>query len=90
MARRKLASATKDGDRLEMLQLLAGMLAKRLDQGVDDKSLASVAKQYRDTLREIEELKGANGGGDEEIDELMQARAAKGRPGAVRERRNSG
>lgn len=89
MARRKLAPATKDGDRLEMLQLLAGMLAKRLDQGVDDKSLASVTKQYRDTLREIEELKGANGG-DEEIDELMQARAAKGRPGAVRERRNSG
>ena len=89
MARRKLAPATKDGDRLEMLQLLAGMLAKRLDQGVDDKSLASVAKQYRDTLREIEELKGANGGGDEEIDELMQARAAKGRPGAVRKARNA-
>ena len=90
MARRKLASATKDGDRLETLQLLAGMLAKRLDQGVDDKSLASVAKQYRDTLREIDELKNAKGGGDEEIDELMQARAAKGRPGAVRERRSSG
>lgn len=90
MARRKLAPATKGGDRLEMLQLLAGMLAKRLDQGVDDKSLASVSKQYRDTLREIDELKGANGGGDQEIDELMQARAAKGRPGAVRERRNSG
>lgn len=89
MARRKLAPATKDGDRLEMLQLLAGMLAKRLDQGVDDKSLASVAKQYRDTLREIEELKGANGGGDQEIDELMQARAAKGRPGAVRKARNA-
>ena len=89
MARRKLASATKDGDRLEMLQMLAAMLAKRLDQGVDDKSLASVSKQYRDTLREIEELKGANGGGDEEIDELMQARAAKGRPGAVRKARNA-
>ena len=89
MARRKLETATGDGDRLEMLQKLARMLAKRLDQGVDDKSLASVAKQYRDTVREIDELKSAKGGGDEEIDELMQARAAKGRPGAVRKARNA-
>lgn len=84
-----METATGDGDRLEMLQKLARMLAKRLDQGVDDKSLASVAKQYRDTVREIDELKSAKGGGDEEIDELMQARAAKGRPGAVRKARNA-
>ena len=89
MAGTKLVTATRDGDRLEILQRLARMLAKRLDQGVDDKSLASVAKQYRDTVREIDELKSAKGGGDEEIDELMQARAAKGRPGAVRKARNA-
>ena len=88
MAGTKLAPATREGNRLEMLRRLALKLARQLDAGVEDKSLASIARQYRETIREIEEIEGAVKT-DDEIDELLSARAADGKPGAVRKNRTA-
>ena len=72
-------------DRLEKLKDLEQRLLTAMD-GAEDKSLASIAKQYRETIREIEELEG-NGTEDDEIKEILGFRANKGKPGAVRKNR---
>lgn len=47
------------------------------------RSFAPLAKQYRDTLREIEEIEN-KGELDDEIGEILRGREADGKPGAVR------
>ena len=87
--RRKLATAAKKDKRLDQLKTLSVTLAKAIDEGQDNPSaLASLAKQYRETIREIEELEGLDAG-DDEISNIIAIRAADGKPGAVRPDRTS-
>ena len=84
MARpRKMATVTSKGSRLEMLKNLSLKLAKELDNCDDQKTLAPLVRQYRETLKEIEEIEGA-GEGDDEIGSILSGRQADGKPGAVR------
>ena len=63
-------------DRLEKLKLLQDKLEVSLET-CDDKSLAAIARQYRETMREIEELEGADAT-DDGISEILSARQADG------------
>lgn len=56
----KLKTVTTKGTRLEQLQTLAGVLAASIDNCKDCKALPQLAKQYRDTVREIEAIEGAD------------------------------
>lgn len=68
--------------RLEKLKALEATLLFAMD-GCDSKTLAPIAKQYRDTLREIEEIEGTEDN-DDDIADILQQRAVDGKPGAVR------
>ena len=88
MARsRKMATVARTGSRLEQLKNLAGILAKRIDLCEKNKdglkTLPQLSKQYRDTIKEIEEIEGADRN-DDEIGEILTARTADGKSGAVR------
>lgn len=85
---RKLASATKSGSRLEKLKTLAAILAKQIDKPGEKDNVSQLAKQYRETIREIEEIEGVKDDGDE-IAEILAGRAADGKPGAVRKDRTA-
>ena len=50
--------------RLEKLKKLEIMLQAKLDTA-DTRSLAGIAKQYRETIKEIEEIEGVDNGEDE-------------------------
>ena len=69
-------------DRLEKLKELEDTLKAAIDD-CELKELPQLAKQYRETIREIAELEGESNGGDE-IAELLQRRDDDGKPGAVR------
>ena len=59
-----MASVTCDGTRLEQLRTLALVLAESIDAGGDKHSMAQLARQYRETIREIAELEGEDDDGD--------------------------
>ena len=73
-------------DRLEKLKALEAKIYVAM-QTADDRSLPALAKQYRETIREIEEIEGAEAQ-DDEIGEILSERAADGKPGAVRKDRS--
>jgi hypothetical protein len=81
-----LTTATAAGNRAEQLQILAQTLAKAITECTDEKSLAPLAKQYRETIKELDEIQG--GDTDDEISRIIGFRQAAGRPGAVRENRS--
>jgi hypothetical protein len=59
MARRKtLKAATRDFDRLEGLKALAARLAAEIDICTEQKVLAQLSRQYRETLAEIDLIEG--------------------------------
>lgn len=68
--------------RLEKLKALEATLLDAMGE-CDPKSLAPIAKQYRDTIREIEEIEGTENN-DDDIADILQRRAVDGKPGAVR------
>ena len=70
------------GDRLQKLKELEATLYKAM-AGADVRSLAAIARQYRETIREIEEIEGTHNDGDE-ISAILAGRAADGKSGAVR------
>jgi len=78
----KLKSITKNKSRLEMLQKLAIMLAEQLEN-CEEKSFASLTKQYRETIAEIEEVKNMEVSNDE-LGDIISYRKENGVPGAVR------
>ena len=82
----KMKSVTARNDRLLQLKELAKVLAGSIDSCNDPKALPPLAKQYRETIREIEEIEGAESNGDE-IGEILSIRQAAGKPGAVRKDR---
>ena len=74
--------------RLEKLKALEKRLHDLLyDTDDDARSMAPLAKQYRDTIREIDEIENAVVS-DDEIEEIMQKRADNGDAGAVRKDRS--
>lgn len=88
MARRKsMAGVTRNGSRLEQLENLAVILARQMDECTNlqegPRLMPQLAKQYRETVREIEEIKGMEDT-DDEIGEILSARKADGKPDAVR------
>lgn len=68
--------------RLEKLKQLEDVLTDAMAEA-DPKSLASLARQYRETLKEIEEIEGADDN-DDDIGQLLAQRDADGKAGAVR------
>lgn len=70
-------------DRLDKLKELEGKLHSALEACTDDRTLAQLARQYRETLIEIEEIEGVTGDNDE-IGEILKERKLDRKPGAVR------
>lgn len=71
--------------RLEKLKELEAKLYVVMESA-DDRSMASLARQYRETIREIEEIEGAEDNGDE-ITKILSGREAAGKSKAVRKSR---
>lgn len=84
----KMKTVTSKGKRLDKLKELAKILAKNIDECADVRALPQLAKQYRDTIREIEEIEGTSDNGDE-ISEILAQRKADGKPGSVRKNRTT-
>ena len=74
--------ANKEGSRLEKLEALAERIANELDES-SGATVARLAKEYRETVDEIEILKEEEDN-DDEIGELLREREADGKSGAVR------
>ena len=60
---KKMATVTSEGSRLERLENLALILAKQIDICAKDavdgpKTMPQLSRQYRETIKEIEEIKG--------------------------------
>ena len=58
-----MATVTSEGSRLERLENLALILAKQIDICAKDaadgpKTMPQLSRQYRETIKEIEEIKG--------------------------------
>lgn len=83
-----MKSITARGTRLEQLKQLAKVLAAGIDTCKDCRALPQLTKQYRDTIREIEEIEGAADDTDE-ISEILAQRESDGKPGAVRTHRTA-
>ena len=89
MARaKKMATVTGNGSRLEQLENLAKVLAKQIDVCANDlgdgaKLMPPLAKQYRETIKEIEEIRGV-ADDDDEIGRILSTREVDGKSGAVR------
>lgn len=66
-----------------MLKALALVLADQIDSGLPPKYLGPIAKQYRETINEIEQIEGMTDS-DDEISEILSTREADGKSGAVR------
>ena len=82
----KMKTVTAHGTRLDQLKALARVIAEQIDACDDVKALPQLARQYRETIREIEEIDGGKQDGDE-IGTLLAQREADGKPGAVRKNR---
>lgn len=77
---------TINESRLKQLKTLLVVIAEAIDQAPGARDLAQLSRQYRETLKEIEEIEGTAVDNDE-IGELLAERAADGKPGAVRKDR---
>ena len=83
---KKMTTVTGNGSRLEQLENLAKVLAKQIDvcaNGLGAKLMPPLAKQYRETIKEIEEIRGV-ADDDDEIGRILSTREADGKSGAVR------
>ena len=72
-------------DRLEKLKALEAKLYVAMETA-GNKELASLARQYRETVKDIEEIEGA-GKHDDEIAVILRTRKSAGRAGSVRKGR---
>lgn len=60
-----MMQAVTESSRVEQLRELLLILAKEIDDGPGARDMASLARQYRETLKEIEEIEGATDDTDE-------------------------
>ena len=74
------------GTRLEQLKTLRGILADAIDNCNSMRDLASLSRQYRETIREIEEIEGNHNADADEIGDILASR--DGFTGAVRPNRS--
>lgn len=58
--------------RIESLKDLLDILAEKINTDPGARDLAGLSKQYRETLKEIEEIEGA-GNGEDEIDKILNS-----------------
>ena len=77
-----LVDINETENRLGKLKALAELLAEEMDKVKYSKDLPPLAKQYRETIREIEELDGDKE--EDEISDILEKRLADGKSGAVR------
>ena len=84
---KKITTETRIGTRETQLESLAMLLAKRLDKPEEKDNIAQLAKQYRDTLAELEEVRKERAP-DDEIGEILSSRETAGKSGAVRKDRS--
>lgn len=82
----EMQEVTSQGGRLDQLKTLAAILAESIDNCQQVRVLPQLAKQYRETVREIEEIEGTQNHGDE-ISQILEGRKADGKPGTVRKDR---
>ena len=71
-----MADVTSDGTRLEQLRNLALVIAAEIDSGGEGHSMAQLARQYRETIREIAEVED----GAEPTDEIALLISASRKP----------
>lgn len=64
-----MTQITRNGTRLEQLRTLALVIAESIDAGDESHSMAQLARQYRETIREIAELEAEND--DDELSRLL-------------------
>ena len=64
--------------RLEQLKALLNIIAIKIDDNPGARDLASLARQYRETLIEIEEIEGAH----DDTDEIAKLLSSDGESGA--------
>ena len=74
---------TVNEPRVEQLKELLLVLAEQIDSKPGARDMASLARQYRETLKEIEEIEGTTAD-DDDIGKLLAERDAAGKAGAVR------
>ena len=79
-----MMQSVTDRPRVDQLKELLLILAKEIDDEPGARDMASLVKQYRETMKEIEELD--NGEADDEIAQILGDR--DGMPGAVRANRS--
>ncbi len=60
----KMVEVTRSGTHREQLEQLAMELAAQIDSPDDKHSMAQLARQYRETIREIAELEEEDDDGD--------------------------
>lgn len=70
-------------DRLSQLMALRDKLAIAIDVCESMRDLAALSKQYRETLSEIENIKGVNETEDE-LGEILSRRSEEGKSNTVR------
>lgn len=70
-------------ERVEQLRALQEVIADQIDQRPGARDLASLAKQFREIGKEIEELEALTDSSDD-IDRILKWRTSAGRPGYVR------
>lgn len=66
-----LQAITREGSSYDQLSELAGLLASAIDECDNPRELASLARQYRETVRAISDMSGDEEEGDAVIDELI-------------------
>lgn len=66
-----LGNIVGEGSRLEQLKELLSILAETIDSKPGARDLAQLAKQYRETLREIEDIEGVET--DDEIGDILDS-----------------
>lgn len=82
-----LYTVSRKGTRLDQLKKLRDTLASSIDKCESMRDLAALSRQYRDTIREIEEMEGAPND-DDEVGAILAQRQQDGKPGAVRTHRS--
>ena len=73
--------------RLDQLIALRDTLAEAIDSCNSMRDLAALSRQYRETIREIEEIGGEHDN-DDEIGSILASRDADGFTGTVRPNRS--
>ena len=72
-----MMQAVTESSRVEQLRELLLILAKEIDDGPGARDIASLTRQYRETLKEIEEIEGAT----DDTDEIAKLLSGDGESG---------